>query len=55
MGSKEAEWVGWVGLGPESAEGKMVWQGYETKPFEETDVEIEVSRANRIDQTKLND
>lgn len=43
MVSPETEYVGWVSHGPESAEGKMVWQDYETKPFEETDVEIEVS------------
>ena len=43
--SSETKFEGWVGLGSESAEGKMVWQGYTPKPFEEMDVDIEVGTS----------
>jgi alcohol dehydrogenase (NADP+) len=42
MTPTEEQFEGWCGLGPESAKGKMVWQGYEPKPFEESDIDIEV-------------
>ena len=42
MAPAQEQFEGWCGLGPESAKGKMVWQGYEPKPFEESDVDIEV-------------
>lgn len=38
----DASFEGWVGLDAESAKGKMVWQGYKPKTFEDTDVDIEV-------------
>lgn len=38
----DVSFEGWVGLNAESAQGKMVWQGYMPKTFEETDVDIEV-------------
>ena len=41
----DASFEGWVGLDAESANGKMVWQGYQPKTFEETDVEIEARLA----------
>ena len=43
--STDVKFEGWVGLGPESAQGKMEWQGFDPKPFEETDVDIEVPDA----------
>ena len=45
MAPKQEQFEGWCGLGPESAKGKMVWQGYEPKPFEESDVDIEISHC----------
>ncbi|GAB1208218.1 hypothetical protein APSETT445_006959 [Aspergillus pseudonomiae] len=32
---------GQIGLGPESVEGDMAWQEFESKPWEETNVDIE--------------
>lgn len=34
---------GWVGLDKSAAEGQMVWQEFEPKAWEETDVDIKVS------------
>ncbi|KAJ6130955.1 NADP-dependent alcohol dehydrogenase 7 [Penicillium sp. IBT 18751x] len=36
---------GWMGLGPEAAKGKMVWQEFEPKPWEETDIDIKVTHC----------
>ena len=36
---------GWCGLGPEAGKGKMVWQEFEPKPWEETDVDIKVTHC----------
>ncbi|KAJ5790000.1 uncharacterized protein N7518_007011 [Penicillium psychrosexuale] len=36
---------GWCGLGPEASKGKMVWQEFEPKPWEETDVDIKVTHC----------
>ncbi|KYK56171.1 hypothetical protein DCS_08138 [Drechmeria coniospora] len=36
---------GWVALDPSSAEGKMVWQEYEPKAWEESDVDIQVTHS----------
>jgi len=33
---------GWMGHDKESAKGKLVWQQFEPKPWEETDVDIQV-------------
>ncbi|KAF7196272.1 NADP-dependent alcohol dehydrogenase 6 [Pseudocercospora fuligena] len=41
MASDQA-FEGWCGLAPDAAQGKMVWQGYEPKPFEDQDVDIEI-------------
>jgi alcohol dehydrogenase (NADP+) len=46
MGSSESyKFEGWMGLSPEAAEGKMVWQEFEPKPWEETDVDIKVTHC----------
>ena len=37
-----SKFEGWIGLGPESAEGKMQWGEFEPKKWEEEDVDIEV-------------
>lgn len=34
---------GWVGLDKSAAKGQMVWQEFEPKAWEETDVDIKVS------------
>lgn len=34
---------GWVGLDKSAAEGQMVWQEFEPKTWEETDVDIKVT------------
>ncbi|RAL10788.1 NAD(P)-dependent alcohol dehydrogenase [Aspergillus homomorphus CBS 101889] len=36
---------GWMGLDRDSVDGKMVWQEFEPKPWEETDVDIKVSHC----------
>jgi alcohol dehydrogenase (NADP+) len=36
---------GWLGLDRDSAKGNMVWQDYEPKPFEETDVDIKITHC----------
>lgn len=36
---------GWLGLDKESVKGKMVWQGYEPKPWEETDIDIKITHC----------
>lgn len=33
---------GWMGLDPSASQGKMVWQEFTPKPWEETDVDIKV-------------
>ncbi|CAP92715.1 hypothetical protein E8E15_001774 [Penicillium rubens] len=45
MSSTDYKFEGWVGLGPEAAQGKMVWQEFEPKPWEETDVDIKVTHC----------
>lgn len=34
-----------MGLDKDSADGKMVWQEFEPKPWEETDVDIKISHC----------
>lgn len=36
---------GWMGLDAESANGNMVWQEFEPKRWEETDVDIKVTNS----------
>ncbi|KAK4502367.1 hypothetical protein PRZ48_005792 [Zasmidium cellare] len=43
--ASDSAFEGWCGLAPDSADGKMVWQGYEPKPWEEDDVDIEISHC----------
>ena len=41
-----SDFVGWMGLDKKSAEGTMVWQQFlDPKPFEETDIDIEISHC----------
>jgi D-arabinose 1-dehydrogenase-like Zn-dependent alcohol dehydrogenase len=45
MGSSDYKFEGWMGLDPESAKGKMVWQEFEPKPWEETDIDMRVTHC----------
>jgi alcohol dehydrogenase (NADP+) len=43
MAQQDYKFEGWLGKGPESAQGKMEWGEFpKVKPFEETDVDIQV-------------
>ncbi len=42
---ENSKFEGWVALDKTAAEGNMVWQRYEPKPWEETDVEIKVTHC----------
>lgn len=39
------ELEGWMGEDESSAEGNMVWQKYEPKTWEETDVDIRITHC----------
>ncbi|KAI9692601.1 MAG: hypothetical protein M1822_006832 [Bathelium mastoideum] len=39
------KYEGWMGLDSSAAEGNMVWQEYEPKAWEETDVEIKITHC----------
>ncbi|KAG5919406.1 hypothetical protein E4U61_000933 [Claviceps capensis] len=43
--STDYKFEGWMGLDADSAKGNMVWQEYEPKPWEETDVDIKVTNS----------
>ncbi|KAK5098898.1 hypothetical protein LTS08_006277 [Lithohypha guttulata] len=43
--SQDYKFQGWMGLDKDSDKGKMVWQGFEPKPFEETDVDIKITHC----------
>ncbi|KAL4880600.1 chaperonin 10-like protein [Aspergillus karnatakaensis] len=43
--STDYKFEGWLGLDASSAEGKMVWQEFEPKTWEETDVDIKISHC----------
>ena len=43
--ASDSQFEGWCGLDKHSANGKMVWQGYDPKPFNEDDVDIEISHC----------
>ncbi|KAJ5909235.1 NADP-dependent alcohol dehydrogenase 7 [Penicillium taxi] len=45
MASTDYKFEGWMGLDKESANGKMVWQSFEPKPWEETDVDFRVTHC----------
>ncbi|KAH7013416.1 zinc-binding dehydrogenase [Ilyonectria destructans] len=45
MTTQDYKFEGWLGLDPKSVEGNMVWQEFEPKPWEETDVDIQVTHS----------
>lgn len=45
MTTQNYKFEGWLGLDPKSVEGNMVWQEFEPKLWEETDVDIQVTHS----------
>jgi alcohol dehydrogenase (NADP+) len=45
MANPEYEFVGWMGLDEDSADGNMVWQEFEPKSWEETDIDIKITHC----------
>lgn len=45
MAQTDYKFEGWMGLDPSAGEGKMVWQEFQPKEWEETDVDIKVSHC----------
>ncbi|KAH6606898.1 zinc-binding dehydrogenase [Trichoderma cornu-damae] len=45
MASSETKFEGWVALDGSAAQGNMVWQAYDVKPWEETDIDIKISHC----------
>lgn len=45
MSSTDYKFEGWMALDKTAAQGKMVWQEFEPKPWEETDVDIRVTHC----------
>jgi len=43
--TQDYKFEGWMGLDKEAAKGNMVWQEFQPKPFEETDVDIEITHS----------
>ena len=43
--STDYKFQGWLGLDKSAVEGKMKWQSYEPKTWEETDVDIKVTHC----------
>ncbi|KAJ6788947.1 hypothetical protein PWT90_05199 [Aphanocladium album] len=44
-GEQDHAFEGWVAHNPDSVHGNMEWQKYSPKPFQETDVDIEISHS----------
>lgn len=45
MAQTDYKFEGWMGLDPSAGEGNMVWQEFQPKEWEETDVDIKVSHC----------
>ncbi|EAU32162.1 conserved hypothetical protein [Aspergillus terreus NIH2624] len=45
MAATNYKFEGWMGLDPSAINGNMVWQEFEPKPWEETDVDIKISHC----------
>ncbi|KAJ6157792.1 NADP-dependent alcohol dehydrogenase 6 [Penicillium chermesinum] len=45
MSQTDYKFEGWMGLDPKASEGKMVWQEFKPKAWEETDVDIKVTHC----------
>ena len=44
-GSNDYKFIGWLGLDKNADQGNMVWQEFEPKTWEETDVDIQVTHS----------
>lgn len=45
MAYNDTEFEGWVAVDKSAAEGNMVWQTYDPKPWEETDIDIKITHC----------
>ncbi|KAJ5150848.1 NADP-dependent alcohol dehydrogenase 7 [Penicillium canariense] len=45
MGFTDYKFEGWMGLDKEAVNGNMVWQEFEPKPWEETDIDMRVTHC----------
>jgi hypothetical protein len=45
MTQQDYKFTGWLALDPSAADGKMVWQEFEPKTWEETDIDIKISHC----------
>ena len=45
MGSTDYQFEGWLGHDQSAAEGNMTWGPFEPKPFEETDIGIQITHS----------
>lgn len=43
--SKDYKFEGWMGHDKDSVNGKLVWEEFEPKPWEETDVDIQITHC----------
>jgi alcohol dehydrogenase (NADP+) len=46
MAQAQYKFEGWVGLSASSVDGNMVWQDFEPKPWEESDVDIKITHSS---------
>lgn len=42
---QDYKFEGWMGLDKNAVQGNMVWQAFTPKPFEETDVDIQITHS----------
>lgn len=45
MAQTDYKFEGWMGLDASSGEGNMVWQEFQPKDWEETDIDIKISHC----------
>lgn len=43
--SQNYEFKGWMGLDKDCINGKLVWQSFDPKPFEEDDIDIKITHC----------
>jgi hypothetical protein len=51
--SNDYKFEGWVGLDANAAKGNMVWQSYEPKAFQETDIDVRYLNHTRSSHGSL--
>lgn len=45
MAQADYKFEGWMGLDPKAAGGNMVWQEFQPKTWEETDIDIKITHC----------